>query len=139
MIVLLLQLAALAAGMEVDGGVVGLAGLYLLAVLTSFAAMLFATGIALRTRTVQSGPAMQIPVFLILFLAPVYVPRDMLSGWIGTVAQVNPFNPIVEAGRDLVAGRAVEAELAYRSALGLVALAAVWAIRGLRGAERAGG
>jgi ABC-2 type transport system permease protein len=96
-IVLLLQLVALAAGMEVDGGVVGLSGLYLLAVLTSFAAMLFAAGIALRTRTVQSGPAMQIPVFLVLFLAPVYVPRDLLSGWLETAAQVNPFTPIVDA------------------------------------------
>jgi ABC-2 type transport system permease protein len=138
-IVLLLQLVALAAGMEVDGGVVGLAGLYLLAVLTSIAAMLFAAGIALRTRTVQSGPAMQIPVFLVLFLAPVYVPRDLLSGWLETAAQVNPFTPIVEAGRDLVAGHAVDAGLAYGSALALVALTALWAIRGLRAAERAGG
>ena len=80
-IVILLQVVALAAGMRVDGGIVDLAGLYLLALLVSLGAMLFATGIALRTRTVQSGPAMQIPVFLVLFLAPVYVPRQLLSGW----------------------------------------------------------
>jgi ABC-2 type transport system permease protein len=138
-IVVLLQLVALAAGMKVDGGVVELGGLYLLAVLLSLAAMLFAAGIALRTRTVQSGPAMQIPVFLVLFLAPVYVPRELLSGWIETAAQVNPFTPIVEAGRDLVAGRAVEAELVYGIALALLAVTVVWAIRGLRAAERAGG
>jgi ABC-2 type transport system permease protein len=138
-IVVLLQLVAVAAGMQVDAGMAGLAGLYLLAILTSFAAMLFATGIALRTRTVQSAPAMQIPVFLVLFLAPVYVPRELLSGWIETAAQVNPFTPIVEAGRDFVAGRAVDAELAYGSALVLVAITAIWALRGLRAAERAGG
>jgi ABC-2 type transport system permease protein len=137
-IVILLQVVALAAGMQVDGSVVDLAGLYLLALLVSLGAMLFATGIALRTRTVQSGPAMQIPVFLVLFLAPVYVPRQLLSGWIETAAQVNPFTPIVEAGRDLVAGRAVDAVLAYGSALALLAVTAVWAIRGLRAAERAG-
>ena len=138
-IVVLLQVVALAAGMHVDGGVVDLAGLYLLALLVSLGAMLFATGIALRTRTVQSGPAMQIPVFLVLFLAPVYVPRELLSGWIETAAQVNPFTPILEAGRDLVAGRAVETVLAYGSALALLAVTAVWAIRGLRAVERAGG
>jgi ABC-2 type transport system permease protein len=138
-IVLLLQLVGLAAGMQVDGGAIALSGLYLLALMTSLAAMLFATGIALRTRTVQSGPAMQIPVFLVLFLAPVYVPRELLSGWIKTVAQVNPFTPIVEAGRDLIAGRAVDVVLAYGSALALLVVAGIWAIKGLRAAERAGG
>ena len=138
-IVLLLQLAGLAAGMQVDGGLIAVSGLYVLALLTSLAAMLFATGIALRTRTVQSGPTMQIPVFLLLFLAPVYVPRELLSGWIKTAAQINPFTPIVEAGRDLVAGRDVEVVLAYGSALALVAVAAIWAASGLRAAERAGG
>jgi ABC-2 type transport system permease protein len=138
-IVLLLQLAALAAGMQVDGGVVGLGGLYLLALLISLAAMLFATGVALRTRTVQSGPAMQIPVFLLLFLAPVYVPRQLLAGWVAAAADVNPFTLIVEAGRDLVAGLPVDAGRAYGAALALVAVTAVWAIRGLRAAERAGG
>ena len=91
------------------------------------------------TRTVQSGPAMQIPVFLVLFLAPVYVPRELLSGWIETAAGVNPFTPIVEAGRDLVAGRAVDAGIAYGIALVLLAVTGVWAISGLRAAERAGG
>ena len=87
--------------MRGDGGAADLGGLYPLAVLTSLAAMLFATGIALRTRPVQSGPAMQIPVFLVRFLAPVYVPRELLSGWVETAGQVNPFTPIVDAGRDL--------------------------------------
>jgi ABC-2 type transport system permease protein len=138
-IVLLLQVVALAVGMQLAAGVMDLFGLYLLALLLSLGAMLFATGIALRTRTVQSGPAMQIPVFLGLFLAPVYVPRDLLAGWVQTAAQVNPFTLIVEAGRDLVAGLHAEAELAFVTALALVAVTAAWAIRGLRAAERAGG
>jgi ABC-2 type transport system permease protein len=135
-IVLLLQVVALAAGMHVHGGVVDLAGFYLLAVLLSLAAMLFAAGVALRTRTVQSGPAMQIPIFLVLFLAPVYVPRELLTGWIETAAQVNPFTPIVEAGRDLVAGLDVDAGRAFGTASALVAVTAAWAISGLRAAER---
>ena len=58
---------------------------------------MWAAGIALRFRSIQAGPLMQTPVFLILFLAPVYVPLALLTSWIQTVASVNPITPIVEA------------------------------------------
>jgi hypothetical protein len=63
----------------------------------------------------------------------------MLTGWVGTAAQVNPFTVIVETGRDLVAGLHVEAALACGTALALLAVTGAWAIRGMRAAERAGG
>ena len=44
----------------------------------------------MRLRTIQAGPAMQMPVFIVLFLAPVYVPLALLSGWISAVAQRQP-------------------------------------------------
>ena len=59
--------------------------------------MLWAAGIALRFRSLQAGPLMQTPVFMIIFLAPVYVPIDLLHGWVEAVAHVNPITPIVEA------------------------------------------
>ena len=40
--------------------------------------VLWACGVAMRFRTVQSGPLMQTPVFMALFLAPVYVPLHLL-------------------------------------------------------------
>ena len=52
----------------------------------------------MRLRTMQAGPAMQIPVFFILFLAPVYVPLALLEGWIHAVARVNPTTYLLEAG-----------------------------------------
>ena len=58
----------------------------------------------MRLRTMQAGPAMQIPVFLILFLAPVYVPLDLLTGWIHGVASVNPLTALLEAGRGFISG-----------------------------------
>ena len=33
----------------------------------------------MRFRTMQAGPIMQMPVFLILFFAPVYVPLALLT------------------------------------------------------------
>ncbi len=81
---------ALAVGMGVGGNAVDLFGLYALAGIVNFAALMWAAGIALRFQSIQAGPLMQTPVFLIIFLAPVYVPIDLLSGWVETVAQREP-------------------------------------------------
>jgi ABC-2 type transport system permease protein len=135
----LLFVVALLTGMQVGGDGVDLAGLVLLAYLTSFAATLWAAGVAMRLRTLQAGPLMQIPVFLVLFLAPVYVPLSLLSGWVHAVAKVNPFTPLIETGRDFISGSPATAGLAYGIAAVLVALFGWWAVRGLRSAEAAGG
>ena len=95
---------ALLAGMEVLGSGVELTGLLVLGLLVNVAALLWAAGIALRFRTLQAGPLMQVPVFLTLFLAPVYVPLALLDGWIHAVASANPATFLLEAGRGLIAG-----------------------------------
>ena len=61
--------------MQVGGDGVDLFGLYA-ARRCSFnqIGLLWACGIAMRFRSVQAGPLMQTPVFILLFLAPVYVP-----------------------------------------------------------------
>jgi ABC-2 type transport system permease protein len=134
----LLFAVALVTGMEVGGSGVDVVALILLAYLVSLAAGLFAAGVAMRARTIQAGPAMQMPVFLVLFLAPVYVPLDLLSGWLHAVASANPFTPLVETGRDFISGSAASAATTYLIALALVAAFAWWAVRGLRRAEAAG-
>jgi ABC-2 type transport system permease protein len=136
---MLLFAIALLAGMQVGGDAVDVGGLVLLAYLVALTATLFAAGVALRARTIQAGPAMQMPVFTVLFLAPVFVPLDLLSGWVEWAARVNPFTPIVETGRDYIAGLQAPAGLAFAIAVALVAVFAVWAVRGLRRAEAAGG
>ena len=40
----------------------------------------------MRFRTIQAAPLMQMPVFLVLFFAPVYVPLDLLKGGSRAVA-----------------------------------------------------
>jgi ABC-2 type transport system permease protein len=93
----------------------------------------------MRLRTEQAGSLIQMPVFLILFLAPVYVPVDLLNGWVEAVAQVNPVTAVLEAGRSLVAGAPEEVALAVGLLAAGIAVMAVWARTGLRSAERAGG
>ena len=135
----LLFLVAILVGMQIDGGPVDVFGLVVLALLVNLVAALFAFGVAFRMRTIQAGPAMQMPVFLILFLAPVYVPLDLLAGWVATAAKVNPFTALVEGGRDLISGKAFEVLAMFGIALGLGVVFTVWCVRGLRKAEAAGG
>jgi ABC-type multidrug transport system permease subunit len=82
---------------------------------------------------------MQTPTFLILFLAPVYVPIGLLSGWVEAAASVNPVTAIVETGRDLISGGSPNLGLAFAAAVGLAAVFTVWSLRGVSRAEAAGG
>jgi ABC-2 type transport system permease protein len=134
----LLFVVALIGGMQVDGGALGVVGLVALAVAAALASALFSAGVAMRLRTIQAGPAMQMPVFILLFIAPVYVPLALLTGWVKTVAHVNPVTPLLETGRDFISGEHADLPLAAGVAVGLVLLFAVWAVRGLRSAEAAG-
>jgi ABC-type multidrug transport system permease subunit len=129
---------ALLARMEIGGNGVDLFGLYALALLLNLAGSLWATGVAMRLRTQQAAPVMQMPVFLILFFAPVYVPLDLLRGWIHGVASVNPVTALLEAGRGLIAGQPELTLAAFAIAVGLILGFSVWATRGLRSAEAAG-
>jgi ABC-2 type transport system permease protein len=129
---------ALLVGMQVGGSRVDLVGLYTLALLLNVAAVLWAAGVAMRLRTMQAGPVMQMPVFLILFFAPVYVPLALLQGWIHAVATANPITRVLEAGRGFLAGSPTEVGVAFAVAIGLAVGLSVWALRGLRSAEAAG-
>ena len=135
----LLTVIALAVRMQVSGGAVDLVGLYTLGVIVNATATLWATGVAMRLRTMQAGPIMQMPVFLILFFAPVYVPLSLLDGWIHGGRGRQPADACDRVGPRLHLGRA---DRGGRGVPGLSLLLGVlflvWAIRGLRKAEAAG-
>jgi ABC-2 type transport system permease protein len=128
---------AVIAGLNVDGSLVDLVGLYTLAVFVNAAAMLFGTGIAMRLRTMQAGPLMQVPAFLLLFIAPVWVPYDLLTGWVQTAASFNPITLMLEAGRGFLAGDPTKVLPAFGVALVLASVTVLWARGGLHSAERA--
>ena len=110
----------------------------MIAILLNFAAPLFASGLAMRFRTLQAAPLIQLPAFLLIMTAPVYVPRDLIEGWVATVADVNPMTALLEAGRNLIIGAPAETLLALGVAAGLIAVMVNWARTGLRRAEAAG-
>jgi ABC-2 type transport system permease protein len=135
----LLFVVAWLSGMQIDGDGVDLFGLVVLALLVNFTAAMWAAGVAMRLRTIQAGPAIQMPVFLILFLAPVYVPLNLLAGWVKAAAHVNPFTAFVEGGRDFISGQDFDVWLMFGIAIGLGAVFLAWAVRGVQRAELAGG
>ncbi len=100
--VVVITAVAFATGMHVGGGGIDLVGLYALALLVNLCAVMFACGVAMRLRTMQAGPAMQVPVFLLLFLAPVWLPLDLLTGWVKAAASANPVTLFLGTGRSLI-------------------------------------
>jgi ABC-2 type transport system permease protein len=136
--VTVLTIVALIAGMQIGGDGVDIFAMYLLAALINAAGLLWACGIAMRFRTIQAGPIMQMPVFLTLFFAPVYVPLALLEGWIETVAKLNPVTYVLEAVRSLISGDPTDVALAFGLAMLLATGLGIWALRGLRSAEAAG-
>ncbi len=134
----IVTLAGLLAGMQVDGGASDLGGLLVLGIMVNVTATLFGVGLCMRTQSMQSVPFLQIPVFITLFLAPVYVPRDLLKGWIASVAPYNPATAFLEAGRGFLSGRPDEVAIAFAAGAALLLLLGTYAVRGLRSAERSG-
>jgi ABC-2 type transport system permease protein len=133
----LVTVIALIVGIPISGGF-DLFGLIGLAVLVNVAATLFGAGVAMLMRTQQAGPVIRTPIFLVLFLAPVFVPLNLLQGWLEAVARLNPFTTILDAARGFLAGEPMNVLPAYAIGLALILIFALWALLGLRSAEKAG-
>jgi ABC-2 type transport system permease protein len=133
----LVTVLALVTGMPITGGF-DFFGLIALAILANIAATLFGAGIAMMLRTQQAGPVIRTPIFLVLFLAPVFVPLNLLTGWIETVARLNPFTAILDAARGFLAGDPQNVVPAFAISAALILVLSLWAVFGLRQAEKAG-
>jgi ABC-2 type transport system permease protein len=130
---------ALATGMSVKGGSLDIAALVALALLLNVATALYGAGVALRLQSIAAGTLILIPLFMSLFLTPVFLPRDQLSGWLKTVTGVNPLTALMEAGRGFLAADPTSVGLAFGVAGGLVILFGTFAVRGMAKAERGSG
>jgi ABC-type multidrug transport system permease subunit len=131
-------IAAVIAGMNVYGSPAQLIGLLGLGIAMNAVAVLWACGVAMFLRTEQAGALIQMPVFILLFLAPVYVPITLLEGWIHDVARLNPVTAVLEAGRGLLAGSPVKVALAFSGLLVAGLIMGTFARLGLASAEKAG-
>ncbi len=135
----IVTIAGFVGGMTIAASAGEVVTIIMIGALVNLVATLWACGVAMRLRTEAAGFLIQIPVFIVLFVAPVFVPLDLLTGWVASVAKVNPATALLEAGRSLLAGSPEKVLLTLGLLLAGVAVFGVWARGGLRAAERAGG
>lgn len=124
----------LVAGARLPGGVPGALVLLLAAEGTALMGAGWAIGLALRAKSMQIAPLMQMGIFLTVFLSTAQVPLSVMTGWLHAVARVNPMTNILALARQGFIG-----DVGWGQTWpGLIALAAgvavlsVFAARGLR-------
>jgi ABC-2 type transport system permease protein len=91
-----------AVGVRFDAGPLGVPAFVLLAALWSLAFAGFGYAIALKTGNPAAVNSSFLLFFPFLFLTSSYVPRSQLSGWLDTVAGLNPVTYLLEGLRSLV-------------------------------------
>jgi ABC-2 type transport system permease protein len=128
-------------GLALGAGRPTLAGVALgaaLVVLFAMAAAAWGVVMALRFRTQSAAPLIQAGMFMAVLFTTAYAPREVLTGWLATVAALNPVTLVVEAVRQ----GWVTGEVTWPTTWpGLVALAGLIVGLGalaLRGLDRVG-
>jgi ABC-type multidrug transport system permease subunit len=114
----------------------GLAAVALAAVLVmglAAAAACYAIVLALRFRTQQAAPLMQAGSFVAVLFTTAYAPRELLSGWLGAIADVNPVTHVLEGVRQGFVGDVTWATTwpAVLAVAGLVTAFGALAVRGM--------
>jgi ABC-type multidrug transport system permease subunit len=92
------------------------------------------TSLAFRFRTQSAAPVMQVGMFLAVLMTTAYAPLDLLTGWLHTVAQINPVTQVVEAARQGFVGPVTWGDTwpGYVALFGLAAILSYFALRGMR-------
>jgi ABC-type multidrug transport system permease subunit len=127
---------AVLTGMPVRGDVLDLVAINVLALLLCLAGVLCGAGIALRFQSSSAAILVLIPTFIVLFLTPLFEERRLLTGWFRIAADVNPLTAVIESGRGYMSHHPTSVGLAFAVAIGLVAAFSVFAVTGMRQAER---
>ena len=110
-----------------------------LAAILNTAALFWACGVAMRLRTMQAGPAMQMPVFLVLVLRAGLRAAEPAEGLDPRRRGRQPGDPHPRSRPQASSpARRPQVAAAFGAAVALSALFSLWAMRGLRKAEAAG-
>jgi ABC-2 type transport system permease protein len=91
-----------ALGVRFEAGPLGVVAFIVLAALWSLAFAGFGYAIALKTGNPAAVNSSFLLFFPFLFLTSSYVPRSQLTGWLDTVAGINPVTYLLEGLRSLV-------------------------------------
>ena len=91
------------------------------------------TVVALRFKTQQAAPLMQVLAFASILFTTAYAPEALLSDWLATIADVNPVRYILEGVRQaFVTGVTAKLTLeAFAAMIGMLLFFGGFALRGI--------
>jgi ABC-2 type transport system permease protein len=120
--------------MTFPGGVLGVLMLLLGCIATGVLGCLWGTGLAYRFKSMAAAPLMQVGVFVLVFLSATQVPMSGLSGWLHSVARVNPATNLLRLARQGFIGHVTWHDTwpGLLAIAGLGRLLFIFAERGLR-------
>ncbi|MGI8513156.1 MAG: ABC transporter permease [Solirubrobacteraceae bacterium] len=98
----------------------------------------WATALALKFRTQQAAPLMQIGGFVAVLFTTAYAPAPLLSDWLRTLAELNPVTRVIEGIRQGFVGDVTWATT-WRAFAPMIFLQVVLGLVALRGTRRADG
>ncbi|HET6831397.1 MAG TPA: ABC transporter permease [Solirubrobacterales bacterium] len=91
--------------------------------------------IALKFKTQSAAPLMQTVMLAAVLCTTAYAPQELLTGWLATAAEYNPFTEVVDAARQGFVG-GVTWEGTWPALLVIAALTALLGALALRGMRR---
>ena len=118
-------------------GVLGLAIAYALLMALAAAMACFAVAVALRFRTQQAAPLMQMGNFVLTLFTTSYAPHALLAGWLQVVSDANPVTRVLAGTRQGFLGAVTWADT-WPALLAVAGLLVVFGAFALRGMQRVG-
>ncbi|MBR7833217.1 ABC transporter permease [Actinospica durhamensis] len=122
-------------GYRPGGGVFGVLGAVLLAVLTGWSLAWIFTWVGTIAKSAKSVQGMSMLIlFPLTFLSNAFVPVSTLPGWLAAFVKVNPVSHLVSATRDLANQGVVSAEAGWTllACLGVILVFAPLSVRSYR-------
>jgi ABC-2 type transport system permease protein len=127
----------IAFGARLTDGLLGLAVLYIAGLGISTIAAGWGLGLAYRFRDMRAAALMQLTLFNALFLTNAQTPLFIMSGWLHTIARINPFTNILRLARQGFLGE-VSWDDTWGGLVAIVAMSALTLWFAKRGLDRLG-
>lgn len=134
----LLSMVGIVAGANFREGIYTLWPLAVAGLGTALIAGMWAVGLALRAKSSQAAPMMQMPVFLGFFLSTAQMPVELLTGWVKLVARFNPMTNVLELSRQGFLG-GIAWETTWPGLMSLLAMALLLGVYAYRGIKKVAG
>jgi ABC-2 type transport system permease protein len=132
--VTLLLVVAVVAGAHFRDGLLGVVTTVTAALGMALAAGAWALALALRFKTLQAAPLMQMGIFLTVFLSTAQMPLHLIDGWLHVVARINPMTNVFALSRQGFLGEVTWAGTwpGLVSLAGMISVLMLFAARSLR-------